>query len=260
MVRREIQDCCAIVTGASSGIGRAIARQLARQGVDLVITARREERLKELASEIASEGRRAMVVVGDVTEEAVRQQLLAAALQLGGLDILVNNAGVGAIGPFATADQQRLRRIMEVNLFAPAELMRTALPQLKKSQRPFIVNICSVLGHRGVPSKSEYCASKFALHGLSDAVRAELVKEGVPLLLVNPSTTSSEFFDNLIENEGGVWWSHCGAMPPEKVAQKTIRAMRRGKHEIILSPGGNFLVWMDRLAPRLTNWIVAKFG
>jgi short-subunit dehydrogenase len=112
---------------------------------------------------------------------------------------LVNNAGIGAIGPFAEASPERLRKIMEVNFFAPAELIRSALPLLEAGKRPLIVNVSSVLGHRGIPKKSEYCASKFALHGFSDALRCELAPRGIDVLLVSPSTTATEFFDNVIE-------------------------------------------------------------
>ena len=93
----------------------------------------------------------------------------------GGLDLLVNNAGIGAQGRFAEADPARLRQIMEVNFFAPAEMTRAALPLLKQGRRPMIVNIGSILGHRGIPGTSEYCASKFAVQGFSESLRAELV-------------------------------------------------------------------------------------
>ena len=196
MARRSIDGSRAIITGASSGIGRAIAAEMARRGARVVLTARRADRLEQLAGELRQQGAVAYCVAGDITEADVRQQVLAAAQEhLGGLDILVNNAGIGAIGPFAAATEQQLRRVMEVNFFAPAELMRLALPLLRLAERPIIVNIGSVLGHRAVPKKSEYCASKFALHGLSDSVRAELAGEAIDLLIVSRSTTRSEFFD-----------------------------------------------------------------
>ena len=155
---------------------------------------------------------------------------------------------------------------MEVNFFAPVELIRLALPQLAQAADPVIVNIGSVLGHRAVPGKSEYCASKFALHGFSDALRAELAADGIDVLLVSPSTTRSEFFDRLIDSPSDAQpEKHAGqharrGMPARRVAGKTIRALQMRKQEVILSVGGNLLVWADRLLPTLTNRLVARFG
>ncbi len=98
-------------------------------------------------------------------------------IRQGQVDLLVNNAGVGAIGPFADASADRMRSVMEVNFFAPVELTRSLLPSLRRGRASVICNISSVLGHRAVPNKSEYCASKFALHGWSDALRAELAED-----------------------------------------------------------------------------------
>ena len=121
----------------------------------------------------------------------------AAQSKFGGLDILVNNAGVGAIGPFASADPQRVRRLMEVNFFALVEMTRTALPLLKQGRRPIIVNVSSILGRRGVPHNSEYAASKFAVHGFSESIRAEFASAGIDVLVVSPGTTDTEFFDQV---------------------------------------------------------------
>ena len=184
MPRRKLAGCRAIVTGASSGIGRALAAQLYDSGVELVITARRADRLRELIDEVQVPGRRMIPIDGDITDAELRRSLVqTAADELGGLDIVVNNAGVGAIGPFAEADEQRLRHVMEVNFFAPLELIRIALPELRQGNQPVIVNVGSVLGHCAVPDKSEYCASKFALHGFSDALREELSSQGIDVLL-----------------------------------------------------------------------------
>ena len=261
MTRRSLQSARVIVTGASSGIGWELARELARRGARLILTARRRERLEPLVSEVRELGGEACCVVGDVTEPAVREAMLHAAVeQYGGLDILVNNAGVGAIGPFRHAGQDRLRRIMEVNFFAPIELTRAALPLLEAGHQPLIVNIASVLGHRAVPKKSEYSASKFALHGFSDALRAELAPLGIDVLLVSPSTTASEFFDNVLEKQDNLPWLQLGAMSSAAVARKTVKAMEQGRHEIILTPGGKLLVWADRLCPPLVNRLIARFG
>jgi NAD(P)-dependent dehydrogenase (short-subunit alcohol dehydrogenase family) len=289
-MHRPIAGLRTIVTGATSGIGRALAIELVRQGACVVAMGRREERLRELATTVAAADRFALLA-GDVTKSADR----AAAIDLccsrfGGLDALVNNAGIGALGPFAEADEERLRRVMEVNLFAPAEFIREALPHLRAGRTPIVVNVGSVLGHRAVPDKSEYCASKFALHGLSDALRIELGREGIDVLLVSPSTTQSEFFDVAGEREASASrWNcdkpdakdHRGAHAPrspgprspspcspgshrgmsaETVARRMVTAMRRGRREIILSVGGTTLVWLDRLCPPLADWIIARWG
>jgi len=189
------------------------------------------------------------------------QQLIQRCEQeFGGLDALINNAGIGAMGRFDQATPGRMRQIFEVNFFALAELVRISLPMLKRGSDPIIVNISSVLGHRGAPLKSEYCASKFAVHGFSDSIRAELAADGVEVLLVSPSTTDSEFFDASIEDQTNKDWKKRGAMSPEIVAAKTIRAMRKRRHEIILTFGGRILVWFDRLIPGLANRLMAKFG
>ena len=261
MAKRNLGTARAVVTGASSGIGRETALELARHGTRLVLTARRAERLAELKAEVGALGSTAVIVPGDITNGAVRQQVLEhAATEFGGLDILVNNAGIGAIGPFVAADVERLRCVMEVNFFALVEMIRKALPLLQQGDRPMIVNISSVLGHRAVPNKSEYCASKFAVHGFSDALRAELVQQGIDVLLVSPSTTASEFFDQVIDKDADLPAMAASAMSPRDVAHKAVKAIRSGKHEIILSPGGKLLVWIVRLCPTLANRLVARFG
>ena len=164
------------------------------------------------------------------------------------------------MGRFDESAESRLRKVFEVNFFAIAEMIRVSLPRLKQGHSPLIVNMSSVLAHRATPLKSEYCASKFALHGFSDALRAELANDSIDLLLVSPSTTDSEFFDHAIEDTTGKNWKTRGAMPPSIVASKTIRAMKKGKHEIILTHGGRLIVWMDRLIPGIANRIMARYG
>ena len=261
MAQRKLADKRVIITGASSGIGWHLAMQLAEAGCQVVACARREKLLNELAARIRSTGGTCHVVAGDITDPTTRNQLLATAQnELGGLDILINNAGIGAMGRFDEADADRLKQVFEVNFFAMAELIRESLPLLKSGHDPVIVNMNSVLGHRATPLKSEYCASKFAVHGLSDAIRAELVGDGIDLLLVSPSTTDSDFFDSAIEDPTGKDWKKGGAMPPEVVAAKTIRAMRKRRHEIILTFGGRIIVWLDRIIPGIANRLVARFG
>jgi short-subunit dehydrogenase len=253
MPSRSLEGSRAIVTGASSGIGHAIALQLGQAGAELVVTARRESRLAQLGLEIASLGRKVVTVIGDITDAAHRRKLIdTAQRELGGLDILVNNAGIGAAGPFAAANEERMRKVMEVNFFAAVELTRAALPVLRQGKQPIIVNVGSVLGHVAIPDASEYCASKFALRGFTESLRAELAAEGIDVLLVSPSTTDTEFFEQVIDNpEGKSIADGRAKMTPEAVARLALKAIRGGKREIILSRGGKMLVWAGRWFPSL---------
>lgn len=268
-MRFQPDGAIAVLTGASSGIGRELCRLLFQAGTSIVATARREDRLIRLGEELSATSSHATkasmryrYVAGDVTDPAVRQKVLSVAEELGQgrLDLLVNNAGIGAIGPFESASEERLRRIMEVNFFAPAELVRAALPMLHRGRAAVICNIGSVLGHRGVPDKSEYCASKFALHGWSDSLRAELHPSGIAVTLVSPSTTSSEFFDAVIDTDTAAASTSFGSWTPNRVARATFAAILARRSEVILSLGGKALVYADRVAPPLVNWAVAKRG
>lgn len=260
MSKREIQGSRAIVTGASSGIGREIARELARNDAELVITARRKDRLRQLADQIQADGGKVQLVAGDITDPAIRRQTIDTVQScFGGLDVLVNNAGVGAMGLFEHADPPRARQIMEVNFFALVEMTRIALPLLKRGTNPILVNVGSVLGHRGVPHSSEYCASKFAVRGFSESIRAEFACHGIDVLMVSPGTTETEFFDHVIQRTGEPSLPEHAPVTAAKVARETVRAIRRGRHEIIPYGWGKLLCWLNRLSPGLVDRLMARY-
>src|SRR5262249_48786623 len=143
----------------------------------------------------------------------------------GGLDILVNNAGIGATGHFVEVAPERLRKIMEVNFFGVTETVRLFLPLLRTGNRPAIVNISSVAGKRAIPARSEYSASKFALHGFSEALRAELAKDGIDVLIICPGLTDTNFSKNMLEQKARMPVDHLRGMKPEKVAAIALRAI-----------------------------------
>jgi short-subunit dehydrogenase len=259
MTKRRIAGSRALVTGASGGIGRALVLELARQGADVLGVARRHEKLTTLGEEVAAMGRRFEAVCGDITELAVRQSAVERAqATFGGLDLLINNAGIGALGPFDEASPERLRRIMEVNFFALAEMTRIALPVLSQGRQPMIVNIGSILGHRGVPGSSEYCASKFAVQGFSQSLRAELAPRGIDVLVVSPGSTDSEFVDHLIDRQSDMAFRNRRPASAELVARRTLRAIRRGKHELFPTWSAQMVDWLCRLSPRLMDRLVAR--
>jgi short-subunit dehydrogenase len=261
-MKRTLQNSRAIVTGASSGIGRAVALELARCGAGVVIVARREDRLRELAGQIAALERPIPVelVVGDITDPATRQRALdAAQSKLGGLDILVNNAGVGAMGLFEDAAPDRVRKVMETNFFSLVEMTRLALPILKKGVHPILVNVSSILGHRGVPYSSEYSASKFAVQGFSESIRAEFTKLGIDVLVISPGTTETEFFDSVIDSTAQPKWPEHKPVSAAEVARQTVAAIRAGRHEIIPYRWGRVLCWLNRLSPRLVDRVMTRY-
>ncbi len=261
MSRRNLVGMRVAITGATSGIGRAIAIELSRRGCKVIANGRRGERLHQLQKEIESSGGECHVVIGDITEPATRDRIIELCREKwNAIDCLINCAGIGAMGRFDEADEQRLRQVFEVNFFSAVELIRSSLPLLATGYLPIIVNVSSVLGHRAVPFKSEYCASKFAIHGFSDALRGELQMPKIEVLLISPSTTDSEFFDSAIEDRMRRDWKGARAMPPERVAQITAHAIRLGRKEVIISLGGKALVWLDRLAPNFADYLIAKFA
>jgi short-subunit dehydrogenase len=259
-MKRQISGSRVLVTGASSGIGRAIAEQTARRGARVLLAARSEPTLIQIAERLKKDGGDAVALRADVTSTEDRQRLIAAAVEhFGGLDILVNNAGVLATGHFADAAPERLRTIMEVNFFAAAELIRLAVPQLRRGVRPMIVNICSITGRRGVPARSEYSASKFALIGLSEAVRAEVAKDGIDVLVVQPCLVNTPMEANMLESKARREWQDRKRISPETVAEHTLRAIERGRKEITIGFSGRALLTVNRFAPRLVDALMNRY-
>ena len=256
------------LTGASSGIGAVLASMLSKEGADLVLLARRKERLQEIAGQITAQNsgqfgndRKVILIDGDVTDPDVRQRAVQAAVeQLGGLDILINNAGVGAMARIADSTQETLRRVFEVNFFSLFELTQLALPHLKKGTEPMVVNVSSIVGLRGVPHYSVYGSAKFAVSGLSESMRAEFSKHGIDVLLVCPGTTQTEFFDVLYQDTSKPQLPVHRPVTSEYVATRIVRAMKQGKHKIIPYFPAVLLDKLNRLCPRFVDWIMTRYA
>jgi short-subunit dehydrogenase len=252
----------AIVTGASGGIGHAIALEIVRQGGRCVVIARNEHKLRELAEAAGSTtSGQIEIVAGDVTTPEVRARAIASAIDTwGGLDALVNNAGIAAFGRFREGHPDRLREIMEVNFFAVTEMIRESLPALESGNSPIVVNVGSILGHRGIPRMNEYCASKFAVQGFSQTLRVELGRDGIDLLVVSPGTTKTDFYDHVVHGRDDAPWSTGYSVSAENVARVTVKAMRRGRREIYPNAAGRMLVWLNRLAPSLVDRLMRRYA
>jgi short-subunit dehydrogenase len=257
--RRSIVDSRILITGASQGIGKSLAELAAARGGRVLAVARSDGLLRDLAEQVRGQGGTLHIAQGDITSPQDRQKMVEAARQLfGGLDILVNNAGIGATGHFADVSSERLRKIMEVNFFGLTEMTRTFLPLLKAGTRPAIVNISSIAGKRGIPARSEYSASKFAVQGFSEALRAELAKDGIDVIVVCPGLTQTNFSQNMLEQKALLKYDHLRGMTAEQVALATLRAIERGTHEVCLSFKGKLLVLVCRFFPRLADRIARR--
>jgi short-subunit dehydrogenase len=249
-----------LVTGASSGIGQALADLAARRGARVLLVARSAQIIQGIASRLASENCQAIACPGDVTSDQDRLRIIhTAQQQLGGLDILVNNAGILATGHFADATSNRLRQIMETNFFAAAELTRLAIPLLRQGNQPTIVNIASITGRRAVPARAEYSASKFALVGLSESIRAELAKDGIHVLVVNPCFVNTQLETNTIESKARREWQDHKLIDPRVIAERTLDSILRGKHEITVGATGRMLLLLNRLFPRFIDRLMARY-
>ena len=166
-----------------------------------MLGARSAERLETLARSCEPGGAEVLTIPTDVTDPAQRQRLIdETARAFGGIDILINNAGVGATGDFHEANEERLRRVFEINFFGATELNALRPAALRQGRQPMVVNVSSVIGRRAIPGYSEYCASKFALCGWSKRAAGELAQQGIHVLLVNPGLIETPFRDHLVED------------------------------------------------------------
>jgi short-subunit dehydrogenase len=255
-----LQDKVVLITGASSGIGEAAARAYAAAGARVVVAARRFERVEALARGLEEQGRAAVAVRCDVREEeSVREAVEMAEARFGGVDVLVNNAGVGLYGPIAELTPEALHANFEINVYGALRCVRAVLPQLRARGGGQILNVSSVLGHRALPGMGGYCASKFALNGLTEAMRIELRPEGIDVILVSAGVTDTEFRESAMTTSGQrESRAPFGAMKAEAVARAMVAASRRRKREVVLTWSGKAMVEANRFAPALFDRVAAR--
>src|SRR5262245_53317711 len=148
---------------------------------------------------------------------------------------------------------------METNFYAAAELMRLAIPLLHESEYPTVVNIASITGRRAVPARSEYSASKFALVGLSEAVRAELAKDDINVLVVNPCFVNTQLERNMLESKARREWQDEKLISPHCVAERTLKAILQRRHEVTIGANGKLLLLINRIFPRLVDRLMARY-
>jgi short-subunit dehydrogenase len=257
---RTLQGARMVITGASSGIGRCLASQAAAAGARVALVARSGDKLEELARALLSHpSADVLPIVADVTVEADRARILrTVAERFDGLDVLVNNAGIGSHGHFSTSSEEILRQVMETNFFAPAELIRQAIPLLTRGRQPAIANVASMCGRRAMPAWPEYSASKYALCGLTEALRGEMARFDIDVLLMVPGLTASDLGGHLLRKEGRMKIEYDKGQPPEAVAATILGSLCRNRTETVIGRDARWMLRFNRWFPRMVDWLIAR--
>ena len=253
-----------IVTGASAGIGKAMALQLASQGAKVAISARRTERLEQVAAECRLRGGETLVVPTDVSDEAQCKTLVEKTVAaFGRLDMLINNAGLAASALFDEfPDLHLFKQTMDVNFYGAVYCTYYALQHLKKT-RGRVVAISSVGGKSAIPYNTSYCSSKYALHGFYDSLRMELYPHGVSCTVVCPYWVVTEFHESQMDKDGIPRGARGRAiytnkmMTADQCAEITLRAAHHRRREVLMGPGA-LVIWLKLLAPGFVDWLAVK--
>ena len=259
---KQLEGKVVIITGASSGIGRAIAIECARHKANVVLAARREELLTDLSDQIEEMGAETLAVKADVSIEADCDNLINKTVErFGRIDILINNAGVSMRALFEDVELEVLRRVIDINFWGAVYCTHFALPWLLKSHGS-LVGISSVAGFKGLPGRTGYSASKFAMQGFLESVRIENRKRGLHVLIVCPGFTRSQIREKAFTAKGtpqGVSpRNELNLMDPTDVAGKTVRAVVRKRRLLILTFEGKFIIALQRLLPNMLDGIVYR--
>ena len=248
------------VTGASAGIGEAVAREAAAQGARVVLAARRKERVEAIATEL---GQNALGVVCDVTRDGELEAAIERAHAFGPLDAMIANAGFGVAGRLAELELEDYRRQFETNVFGVIRTVKAALPDLRET-RGAVGIVGSANGYLCVPGWSPYCMSKYAVRAFAECIRHELAPDGVSVTHLAPGFVESEL--RRIDNQGGL---HENAkdpvpswlvMPASKAAKKILAAVAARSAECVITGHAKFAVSASRHAPRLVSAAVGLSG
>ena len=244
-----------VVTGASSGIGRAVALEMARRGANLILGARRLDRLESVAADCRSLGVAAQAVAADVTRVEDCRRLIATAERV---DVLVNNAGFAIFDSIAEAKPEEARQMMDTNYFGALHCAQAVLPQMLARGEGSIVNVASITGIMGFARMGAYSATKFAMVGMTEALRDEVMSRGVRVALVCPGTTDTEFF---VKAERGKMPSASRlmlAVKPERVARAVCDAAEDGRYRRILPLLAKTYMRFKELSPRLAHFFMRR--
>jgi short-subunit dehydrogenase len=257
-MKKLFKDKVVIVTGASSGIGKAIAIEFALNGSKVILAARSESKLSEITQVINDAGGEAFYFRTDVSIETDCKKLIEETIKkYGGIDILVNNAGLSMRAAFTDVDIKVLHKLMDVNFWGTVYCTKFALPYLIESKGS-LVGVSSVAGFHGLPGRTGYSASKFAIHGLLETIRIENLKKGLHVMIIAPGFTSTDIRKHALtgngQEQGESPREEQNLMSPEYVAKWVLKGIRKKKRNKLLTWDGRVTALFQRIVPRLVDW------
>jgi short-subunit dehydrogenase len=254
-VEQTLKGKVTVVTGASSGIGEATARELAARGASVVLAARAADRLEALRREISASGGVALTVETDVSDRSSVEAMLGRAVgEFGPLDVLVNNAGLGLSGKISEVRAEDVRYVFEVNTVGPLNCIQAALPHMGQGGR--IINVSSVVGRRAIPKVGAYCATKSALDALSDALRVEIAGREITVTSVYPGTTRTSFRENSRRTKDEKRGWRPKGVTPDRVARRIADAAEKGPRDVYVTLPDRLFVAGVTLFPGLADRVL----
>lgn len=254
----EVKNKVVLITGASSGIGREVAKLFAKKGANVALVGRNKNSLENLSKEINGISK---IFSFDLTNLDKIPDLVRDVEKSfrNSIDILVNCAGISILGVVEDIPIKEYENIFKVNFFAPLILIQSVVPQMKKNRSGQIINISSGVGKRGLPGVSAYCATKFALNALTESIRVELAPYGINVISVSPGPTDTSFYQNTrIYTELKEKFISKKLKNPEYVAKKIISACVREKKIVTLSPKEKIIVFLNCFFPKLVDYILKR--
>ena len=255
---KSLNNKVVVITGASSGIGKALAMAMAAHGAKIVIAARSKNKLDELAGTLTEKGSEVLAVPADVAVEEQCRMLIAKAIdRFGTIDVLVNNAGISMRALFSELHLDVIRKLMDVNFWGTVYCTKYALPQLLKSKGS-VVGVISIAGHIGLPGRTGYSASKFAVRGFMDALRSENILNHLHVMVVAPGFTTSNIRKVALAADGSPQGesprNENKMMSAEAVADHIIKGIIKKKSSIVLTlKEGKLSVWLNKFFPGLVS-------
>jgi short-subunit dehydrogenase len=255
-----MKDKVVIITGASSGIGKALAFAFGQEGASIVITGRREDALNSVSTELSKAGINNLAIVADVSVAHDNELMVAKTIEkFGKIDILINNAGISMRAMFEDCDLSVIETLMNINFYGTVYATKYALPYIKASKGS-IVGISSIAGYRGLPVRAGYSASKFAMNGFLEALRTELLHTGVHVLTACPGFTASNIRMASLgadgSNKGDSMRDEGKMMSSEEVAQYILKAVQKRKRDLVLTGQGKLTVFLNKWLPGLMDSMV----